>query len=117
MKTLATLFAVVIAVTLGGLAPSEAQIYPSKPIRVITANSAGGTSDIFVRALGEELHKRLGQPLIIENRSGGVEAGKRHNARELPDLQNPHLAFAQKGQVSHVVEIVDRMQMRVIGRR
>jgi tripartite-type tricarboxylate transporter receptor subunit TctC len=71
MKTLATLFAVVTAVTLGGLAPAEAQTYPSKPIRVITANSAGGTSDIFVRALGEELHKRLGQPLIIENRSGG----------------------------------------------
>jgi len=71
MKTLATLFAAVTAVTLGGLSPSEAQIYPSKPIRVITANSAGGTSDIFVRALGEELHKRLGQPLIIENRSGG----------------------------------------------
>jgi tripartite-type tricarboxylate transporter receptor subunit TctC len=69
MKTLATLIAV--AVTLDGLAPAEAQNYPSKPIRVITANSAGGTSDIFVRALGEELHKRLGQPLIIENRSGG----------------------------------------------
>jgi tripartite-type tricarboxylate transporter receptor subunit TctC len=71
MKTLATLFAAVAAITLGGLAPAEAQTYPSKPIRVITANSAGGTSDIFVRALGEELHKRLGQPLLIENRSGG----------------------------------------------
>src|SRR5476651_1333326 len=71
MKTLATLFAAVTAVTFGGLTPAEAQTYPSKPIRVITANSAGGTSDIFVRALGEELHKRLGQPLIIENRSGG----------------------------------------------
>ena len=48
-----------------------AETYPSKPIRVITANSAGGTSDIFVRALGDELQKRLGQPIIIENRSGG----------------------------------------------
>src|SRR3981081_568009 len=71
MKTLATLIAVVTAVTLGGLAPAEAQTYPNKPLRIITANSAGGTSDIFVRALGEELQKRLGQPLIIENRSGG----------------------------------------------
>jgi len=51
--------------------PAHAQPYPSKPIRVITANSAGGTSDIFSRALGEELQKRLGQPVIIENRSGG----------------------------------------------
>ena len=51
--------------------PPRAQAYPSKPIRVITANSAGGTSDIFVRALGDELQKRLGQPIIVENRSGG----------------------------------------------
>ena len=34
-------------------AGAHAETYPSKPIRVITANSAGGTSDIFVRALGE----------------------------------------------------------------
>ncbi len=38
---------------------ANAQSYPTKPIRVITANSAGGTSDIFVRALGDELQKRL----------------------------------------------------------
>lgn len=52
-------------------APVGAQSYPSKPVRVITANSAGGTSDIFVRALGDELQKRWGQPVVIENRSGG----------------------------------------------
>ncbi len=71
MKTLTALFAAVAAAALAGPAPACAQTYPSKPLRVITANSAGGTSDIFVRALGEELYKRLGQPLIIENRSGG----------------------------------------------
>src|SRR5215470_10457189 len=48
-----------------------AQTYPTRPIRVITANSPGGTSDIFVRALGDELQARLGQPILIENRSGG----------------------------------------------
>jgi len=52
-------------------APAEAQPYPTKPVRIITANSAGGTSDIFVRALGDELQKRWAQPVIIENRSGG----------------------------------------------
>jgi|SRR6516165_9053464 len=50
---------------------ANAQTYPDRPIRIITANSAGGTSDIFVRALAEELQRRLGQPIIIENRSGG----------------------------------------------
>jgi tripartite-type tricarboxylate transporter receptor subunit TctC len=53
------------------IAPAGAQAYPTKPIRVITANSAGGTSDIFVRALGEEVQRDLGQPIIVENRSGG----------------------------------------------
>src|SRR3954452_16314694 len=61
--------ALTVFVALAGAA--HAETYPSKPIRVITANSAGGTSDIFVRALGEELQKRLGQPIVVENRSGG----------------------------------------------
>jgi tripartite-type tricarboxylate transporter receptor subunit TctC len=65
----AFLFILAAAMTLSGAA--LAQDYPNKPIRIITANSAGGTSDIFVRALGEELQKRLGQPIVIENRSGG----------------------------------------------
>src|SRR5260370_34368986 len=52
-------------------APAGPNPYPAKPVRIITANSAGGTSDIFVRALGDELQKRWAQPVIIENRSGG----------------------------------------------
>src|SRR6478672_3787863 len=52
--------------------PASADDYPSKPIHVLTTSSAGGISDIFVRVLGEELHKSLGQPLIIDNRPGGA---------------------------------------------
>ena len=54
-----------------GATPLPAQTYPSKAVRIITANSAGGTSDIFVRALGDELSKMWGQPVIIDNRPGG----------------------------------------------
>src|SRR5947209_17567732 len=71
MKTLTLLFAGMVAIATAAPAPANAQAWPNKPIRVITANSAGGTSDIFVRALGDELQKRLGQPIIVENRSGG----------------------------------------------
>jgi tripartite-type tricarboxylate transporter receptor subunit TctC len=71
MKTLTTIFAIVGAAALWNIAPAIGQTYPSKPVRIITANSAGGTSDIFVRALGDELQKRLGQPIVVENRSGG----------------------------------------------
>ena len=52
-------------------ASASAQEYPTKPIRIIVANSPGGTSDIFIRALADEFQRRAGQPMIIENRSGG----------------------------------------------
>jgi tripartite-type tricarboxylate transporter receptor subunit TctC len=64
-------FTILIAACALGAQSAHAQNYPTKPIRIITANSAGGTSDIFVRALGEELQKRLGQAIVVENRSGG----------------------------------------------
>jgi tripartite-type tricarboxylate transporter receptor subunit TctC len=51
--------------------PAVAQDYPTRPIRALTATSAGGTSDIFMRLIGEEIHKRWGQPVIVENRPGG----------------------------------------------
>ena len=70
MKPLTACLAVAIA-GLACAAVAKAQTYPNKPIRIITANSPGGTSDIFVRALGEELQKRLGQAIVVENRSGG----------------------------------------------
>src|SRR5262249_53155272 len=53
------------------LSPAYAQDYPNRPIRVIVTTSPGGISDVFLRALGEALHQRLGQPLVIENRAGG----------------------------------------------
>jgi tripartite-type tricarboxylate transporter receptor subunit TctC len=52
--------------------PAFADDYPTRPIHVLTTSSAGGISDIFMRVLGEEMHKSLGQPLIIENRPGGA---------------------------------------------
>ena len=51
--------------------PVAAQDFPNKPVRVIASSSAGGISDIFIRIVGEELHKKWGQPLVVENRPGG----------------------------------------------
>ena len=55
MKTLTLVFASLIAITCAAPSSANAQAWPNKPIRVITANSVGGISDIFVRALGDEL--------------------------------------------------------------
>ena len=67
-------------------APAAAQNYPNRPIRVIVTTSPGGISDVFVRALSEPLHKRLGQPVVVENRAGGfMILGARACAEAAPD--------------------------------
>jgi tripartite-type tricarboxylate transporter receptor subunit TctC len=63
----------VLAFCVAGLCTAAlAQDYPVRPIRALTATSAGGTSDVFMRLLGEEVRKRWGQPIVVENRPGGA---------------------------------------------
>src|SRR5713101_4271917 len=70
----------------GNAAPSLAQDYPTRPIKTFTTTSAGGISDIFMRALGEELHKRWGQAIVVENRPGGMQnLGARACSEAPPD--------------------------------
>ena len=85
MKFPTLLFSAVLA--LAAAAPTAAQDdYPNRPIKIITTTSAGGLSDIFMRALGEELRPKLGQPFIIENRPGGaMNVGTRACADSAPD--------------------------------
>jgi tripartite-type tricarboxylate transporter receptor subunit TctC len=49
-----------------------AQAYPSRPVRCVVGYPPGGGTDIFVRLVGQSLSSRLGQPFIIENRSGAA---------------------------------------------
>jgi tripartite-type tricarboxylate transporter receptor subunit TctC len=75
--------ALVVAAAIPGAA---AQDWPARPVKAITTTSAGGLSDIFMRALGEELRQKWGQPLIIENRPGGaMNLGTRACADSAPD--------------------------------
>ena len=66
--------------------PASAQDYPTRPIKALTTNSAGGISDVFMRALGDELLKRWGQPIVVENRPGGMQnVGARACTEAPPD--------------------------------
>lgn len=68
-STLCALFAVTTA--LCGVAPAQAQSFPSKPVSLIVPYPAGGLSDVIARLVNAPLGKLLGQPVIVEN-IGGV---------------------------------------------
>ncbi|HEV7800145.1 MAG TPA: tripartite tricarboxylate transporter substrate binding protein [Burkholderiales bacterium] len=60
--------------------------YPNKPIRLIVAFPAGGSTDIIARLVGQRLSERLGQQVIIDNRGGaGGTIGTEIAARSNPD--------------------------------
>ena len=67
-------------------APATAEDYPSRPVRVIVPFGAGGPTDVFTRAISEELRKSLGQPFVMENRPGaGTIIGSEAAAKSPPD--------------------------------
>jgi tripartite-type tricarboxylate transporter receptor subunit TctC len=78
-----------IAACIALLAPvfgAAADDWPDRPIRVLTTTSPGGISDVFMRALAEKLGPKLGKPLVIENRPGGMQnVGARACQDSAPD--------------------------------
>ena len=74
------------AVLLACSAAAWAQSYPVKPIRFVAAFPAGGPSDIVARAIGKRMSEVLGQPVVVENRTGaGGNIGAEAVARSAPD--------------------------------
>lgn len=63
-----------------------AQTYPTKPVKLIVPYPAGGITDIVGRAVAERMSESLGQPVVVENRSGaGGSIGAEAAARSSPD--------------------------------
>lgn len=69
------------------IAPSvAAQDYPSRPLRLIVPFTPAGATDTLARVVGDELGKRLGQTVVVENRPGaGGNIGAQLAARARPD--------------------------------
>jgi tripartite-type tricarboxylate transporter receptor subunit TctC len=60
--------------------------YPNKPIKMVVGFAPGGATDIVARLIGVEMEKRLGQPIVIDNKAGGgSNIGAAEAARAAPD--------------------------------
>lgn len=78
--------AVALTVTLSSAVEAVgAEIYPSKPIRIIVAYPPGGT-DMLARAIGQKLTESWGQPVVVDNRPGANgNIGSELAAKAIPD--------------------------------
>lgn len=75
---------------------ASAQAYPNKPIRLIMPFAAGGPSDVLARALAKSLTSGMGQPVLVENKTGaGGSIGIDAVAKAAPDGYT--LGFAHTG--------------------
>ncbi|CAO3980446.1 tripartite tricarboxylate transporter substrate binding protein [Achromobacter mucicolens] len=83
LRILLTAAAALSAVSLS--APAAAA-YPDHPITLINPYAAGGPADVVARSLARALEKRLGQPVVVENKpGGGASIGTGFVARAKPD--------------------------------
>jgi tripartite-type tricarboxylate transporter receptor subunit TctC len=65
---------------------AEAQVYPSRPVRIIVGFPPGGFNDLHARLIAEWLTRQIGRPFIIENRPGaGGNIGAEAVVRAAPD--------------------------------
>lgn len=65
--------------------PGYAQIWPAKPIRLVVPLAPGGPSDLLARTMAQQLTPALGQPIVVDNRTGaggtiGVDAAAKSPA-------------------------------------
>ena len=82
----AAAFIVLTAVLTAPAFPAAADDYPSRPVKLIAPFGAGGPTDVYTRAIAEELQKALHEPFVIENRPGaGTTIGTEFVAKSPPD--------------------------------
>src|SRR5690606_34143806 len=60
--------------------------FPTKPLRMVVPFAPGGGADLTARIISEALAKKLGQPVVVENKAGaGATIGAAYVARSAPD--------------------------------
>jgi tripartite-type tricarboxylate transporter receptor subunit TctC len=83
IRVIAAIFGLCAAI---GYSQLQAQVFPTKPIRLVMPYSPGGSSDILARPIANEMGKSLGQPVLIEYKPGaGSTIGADFIAKSPPD--------------------------------
>jgi tripartite-type tricarboxylate transporter receptor subunit TctC len=86
----------VLGLAIGASVPALAQDYPQRPVRLIVPLAAGSTADILSRVVGDALGRRIGQPVVVENKTGaGGTIAMAELARAPADGYT--IAFASQG--------------------
>ncbi|MEI8152332.1 MAG: tripartite tricarboxylate transporter substrate binding protein [Hyphomicrobiales bacterium] len=79
-------FLVAFAVASIGPTLASAQSWPTKPVKIVAPFAAGGNVDVTARIVAEHLQPLLGQPVVVENKTGaGSMIGSEMVARSAPD--------------------------------
>ncbi len=75
-----------VAVATAVISVSAVAAYPERPVVLVNPYAAGGPADVVARSLARALEKRLGQPVVVENKpGGGASIGTGFVARAKPD--------------------------------
>lgn len=86
MRNYFRLVAAALVVASAMVSSAQAQDYPSRLVRIVVPQAAGGGTDTFARAIGQKLGERWGQPVVIENKAGaGGVVGTDFVAKAAPD--------------------------------
>ena len=82
----AALSSAIAAISFAAASSAFAQAYPDKPIRIIVPYAPGGFTDIVSRLVAKEMTQSLGQPVIVENKSGASTViGAEYVSKATPD--------------------------------
>ena len=96
-----TLLACLVAAWLPATAFAQADAYPNRTIRIVVGFSPGGFTDVLARVIGQKLHERLGQAVIVENKPGATGViGADLIAKSKPDGYNLLMGHSNSNSVA-----------------